>query len=341
MITIKSFLKAGVLSLGVLASTSALSETVLRVGTWLPPTAKQNAVVWPTWAKWVEEATEGRVKIKLEYGLGHPKTMFQLVEDGVIDASYSYHGYVPGRFKLPQIVEQPGLGVNAEAASVALWRVYKKHFEKANEFEGLEVLALFTHGQGTIQTNKSISSLADLEGKKIRVGGGVQGELAHRMELTSVSAPATKAYEMLQQGVIDGIFMPVAQQKSLRLAEVTKNVTVFPSGMYMGSFSMFINPEFLEDLSEKDRKAIMSVSGEQLSALAGKAWDAGDQDGYKAAKAAGVNVNILKPGDKMAKEFDNMVKGMDQQWAKSVADRKVDAQAALKDLHNIAKNYGK
>lgn len=341
MITIKNFLKAGVLSLSVLTSSSVLSETVLRVGTWLPPTAKQNAVVWPTWAKWVEEATEGRVKVKLEYGLGHPKTMFQLVEDGVIDASYSYHGYVPGRFKLPQIVEQPGLGVNAEAASVALWRVYKKHFEQANEFDGLEVLAMFTHGQGTIQTKDPINSLTDLKGKKIRVGGGVQGELAHRMKLTTVSAPATKAYEMLQQGVIDGIFMPVAQQKSLRLAEVTKHVTVFPSGMYMGSFSMFINPEFLEDLSEKDRQAIMAVSGEKLSALAGRAWDSGDKDGYQAAKAAGVTVNTLSNSDPMAKEFANMTSGMDSQWAKSVADRNIDANSALKDLHTIAQNYGK
>ena len=104
---------------------------------------------------------------------------------------------------------------------------------------------------------------------------------------------------------------------------------------------MFINPEFLEDLSDKDRKAIMSVSGEKLSALAGKAWDAGDNDGYVASKAAGVNVNKLSANDKMAKEFDALTKGMDQEWAKSVADRKVDAQAALKDLRDIAQNYGK
>ncbi len=336
---IKTSLKALVLSTGMLVSGLASSETVLRVGTWLPPTNPQNAVVWPTWAKWVEDATEGRVKIKMEQGLGHPKTMFQLVEDGVVDASFSYHGYVPGRFKLPQVVEQPGLGVDAEAASVALWRVHEKYFKKANEFEGLEVLAMFTHGPGHIHTKKPLISFSDLEGMKIRVGGGVQGVLAERMKVTPVGAPAPKVYEMLQQGVIDGVFMPMGEQKILRLNEVTRHVTVLPEGMYMGSFSIFINPEFLDDLSEQDRKAILSVSGEKLSALAGRAWDAGDAAGYQAARKAGVNVTQVSAKDLMSRQFEKLVQGMDQEWVESVKGRHVDARAALTELRSIARNY--
>lgn len=337
--TFKKALMGLTLGATMLASNAALSETVLRVGTWLPPTAAQNAIVWPTWAKWVEEATEGRVKIKMEQGLGHPKTMFQLVEDGVIDASFSYHGYVPGRFKLPQAVEQPGLGVGAEAASVALWKVYNSHFKQAGEFEGLEVLGMFTHGPGLIHSKEPVNSLADLEGKKIRVGGGVQSVLAERMHVTPVGAPAPKVYEMLQQGVIDGVFIPMGEQKSLRLNEVTNHVTVLPGGMYLGSFSMFINPEFMEDLSEKDREAIRRVSGLRLSAMAGSAWDGADLDGYKAAQEAGVNVKRISKNDAMYKEFVEMSKGMDQVWVDSVADRGVDAEAALAELRKIARDY--
>ena len=51
----------------------AVADTTLRVASWLPPTHPQNAVVWPTWAKWVEDATEGRVKVAIEYGMGDPK----------------------------------------------------------------------------------------------------------------------------------------------------------------------------------------------------------------------------------------------------------------------------
>lgn len=59
----------------LLLSFSRLSyaETVMRIASWLPPTHVQNAVVWPTWGKWIEAATDGRVKVMIEYGLGRPK----------------------------------------------------------------------------------------------------------------------------------------------------------------------------------------------------------------------------------------------------------------------------
>lgn len=320
-------------------SGQAYSETTLRVASWLPPTHPQNAVVWPTWSKWVEEATEGRVKVAIEYGMGHPKTMFELVEDGVVDASFSYHGYVPGRFKLTQAVEHPLLGTSAEAASVAHWRTFEKYFSKANEHEGLEVIGLFTHGPGQIHMATPVSSLSDLKGKKIRLGGGVQGEIGHRMGVTAVGAPAPKVYEMMQQGVIDGVFIPMGEQKALRLKEVARNVVAFPGGMYLGSFAMFMNPDFLADLDAKDRAAIMAVSGEKLSAMAGRAWDVGDAEGLKAAQEAGVKVTIVQDGDALSTEFKALTKGMEQTFLDSVADRGVDAKAALAELRSIARSY--
>ncbi|SEG66434.1 TRAP transporter substrate-binding protein [Marinobacterium lutimaris] len=332
---VKMALAVGALTL----SSSAWSETVLRVGTWLPPTNPQNETVWPTWAKWVEEATEGRVRVEVEEGLGHPKTLFQLVEDGVINASFSYHGYVPGRFELPQAVEQPGLGVSAEAASVALWRTYEKYFEQADEFAGLKVIGMFTHGPGYIHSKEPITSWDQIKGKKIRIGGGVQSALGERMGITPVAAPAPKVYEMLQQGVIDGVFMPMGEQKALRLSEVAPNVTMIPGGMYLGSFSIFIDPYFLEELDPKDRDAILSVSGEKLSQMAGKAWDGIDAAGYKVAQENGVNLIELKESDPMSQEFFSMIKGMKQEWVESVADRGVDAQEAIDYLWKNARDY--
>ncbi|MBP0050212.1 TRAP transporter substrate-binding protein [Marinobacterium sp. AK62] len=340
MIKTIKFAGAAVLAAGLSTSfNAAAADTTLIVGTWLPPTAAQNAVVWPTWAKWVEEATEGRVEVKIEYDMGHPKTYFQLVEDGVIDAGFSYHGYVPGRFKLPIAAEQPGMGVNAEAASVALWRTHDKYFAEANEYVGLELLGLFTHGPGQIMTTFPVDSLADLKDKKIRIGGGVQAEIGERMGITPVAAPATKVYEMMQQGVIDGAFLPVGEQKSLRLAEVTKDLNMLPGGMYLGTFSMFINPDFMADLDPKDAEAIRSVSGEKLSALAGRAWEQGDIEGLAFARESGVNVIEHDASSAFVQQFNQLTEGMDQDWIESVSDRDVDAAAALKEMRQIAREY--
>lgn len=317
-------------------STAAYAQKVLHIATWQPASHFMNAELWPTWGKWVEEATEGRVTIKLEYGMGHPKSLFDIVEDGVADASWSYHGYVPGRFKLPQVVELPGLGVNAEAASVALWRVQEKHFNKANEFEGLVLAGMFTHGPGYVHTIKPISGLDQLEGKKIRIGGGIQTELGKRLGITGVASPGSKVYEMLQQGVVDGVFMPINEQKGLRLSEVAPNVYKVPGGMYLGSFSIFLNPDFLAGISQKDRDAIMSVSGEKLSALAGSLWDTADVVGTKHAKD--MNVKITEGS---IQEFDKYSEGLNEEWIESVSGRDVEAKVALEELIQIAQSYGK
>jgi len=328
-----------VATLGACYSTSAMSQTVMRFASWMPPTHPVNEVVLPTWKKWIEEATDNRVTLAVEYNMGHPKTMFNLVEDGVADASWGYHGYVPGRFRLTQIVEQPLLGVSGEAASVAHWRIHNKYFKDAPEFDGLELVALVTHGPGQIHSTFPVNSISDLENKKIRIGGGVQAEIGKRTGVVPVAAPAPKVYEMLQQGVIDGVFLPVCDVKNLRLDEVITHSTQLPGGMYLGSFSFFINPEFLEDLDPEDREAILSVSGEQLSALGGRAQDQSDVAGLEAARAAGVEINVVNKDDPLALEYAQLAEGIDQEWIESVADLKVDARAALEELRQVARAY--
>ncbi|SEB17177.1 TRAP transporter substrate-binding protein [Marinobacterium iners] len=328
-----------VATLGALYSTSAMSQTVMRFASWMPPTHPVNEVVLPTWKKWIEDATDNRVTLAVEYNMGHPKTMFNLVEDGVADASWGYHGYVPGRFRLTQIVEQPLLGVSAEAASVAHWRVHNKYFQGAPEFDGLELVALVTHGPGQVHSTFPVNSISDLQNKKIRIGGGVQAVIGERAGLVPVAGPAPKVYEMLQQGVIDGVFLPVCDVKNLRLDEVITHTTQLPGGMYLGSFSFFINPDFLADLDPKDRDAILKVSGEQLSALGGRAQDESDVAGLEAAKAAGVNINVVAEGAPLAQEYAQLAEGIDDTWIESVADLKVDARAALDELRAVARAY--
>jgi TRAP-type C4-dicarboxylate transport system substrate-binding protein len=318
-----------ILAGSAISLTTMAAETTLRVATWLPPSNPQNETVWPTWGKWVEEATEGRVKIVVENYTGHPKTLFSAVEDGIVDVSFTVNAYVSGRFKLPSVAEIPGEISGAETGSIALWRTYKEFFEPANEFEGLHVLGMFVHGPGQLHTKFPVNSVADLEGKKMRLGGGLVNDLAARLKVTPVGASATKSYEMLQQGVVDGTFLPAGESKFFRLTEVTSDLTIFPTALYTTAFTIFMNPEVFESLSEKDQKAIMSVSEEKLSQLAGKAWGGADIVGREYAESQGLNVRVLSENDPLVKEMAKLSEGLDELWIEKVADRDVDARAAL------------
>lgn len=327
-----------------LALASALTLTAvpatardLVVGSWLPPTHPMNAEVLPTWGKWIDEATEGRVKLRIEYHAGHPKDIFDNVEDGAYDAGWSFHGYIPGRFKLTKIAELPLLGASPEAASVAHWRVNERYLHQAGEYDGLRLVGLFTHGPGQIMMREPISGIDEMKGKKIRVGGGIQGEIGKRMGVVVVPAPGSKVYEILSTGVADGVFMPVGEQKTLRLSEVAKFIFEQPEGMYLGSFGIFMNPDFLDKLSAADREALMSASGERLSALAGRVWGANDDAGIRAARSAGNTIVEASSGEQ--KKFKDLVAGMDELWYEEVSDRKVDSREALAEFRKIARSY--
>lgn len=339
MFTRKFITLAFGLSAMLTAGSASAQQTTLNVSTWLPPAHVQNRVVWPTWAEWVEEATEGRVKVNIEYTSNNPGQLFEMVEDGVTDAAFSFHGFIPGRFDLQEIVELPGLGTNAEGASAAHWRTYQEYLADSGEHEGLELLALFTHGPGVMQTNFPVTSLDDLKGKKIRVGGGVQAEIGKRLEITPVAAPGNKVYELLQTGVVDGVFMPATEQKAQRLFEVAPYITTLPQGMYLGSFTMFISPDFMDSISEEDAEAIRSVSGEKLSIFAGKSWDAEDQEALEYAREQGATINELEADDPIAVEYAQKMEGLDQAWLDRVSNKGVDAKAALEMLRAEAAAY--
>ncbi|MGB0866250.1 MAG: TRAP transporter substrate-binding protein DctP, partial [Granulosicoccaceae bacterium] len=180
-----------------------------------------------------------------------------------------------------------------------------------------------------------LDSLADLEGKKIRVGGGIQSVLAERMGITAVPAPGSKVYEILQQGVADGVFMPIGEQSTLRLSEVAKHVYTLPGGMYLGSFGIFAGAEFFDELDAADQEALMSVAGENLSRLAGAQWEANDNNGLAKAQEAGNEVVEVSADDLAA--FGQITADLDGSFAEKVSDTGIDAAAALEFYRSTAR----
>ncbi len=132
--------------------------------------------------------------------VGPPQT-FDAVRDGLADISFIVPGYTPGRFVLTDAIEFPFLGETSEATSVAYQRVHDRMLAKFDEHKGVKVLAVFTHGPGQIfNTKRAIASLKDLEGMKIRVGGGMVNDVAKVLGTVPMLKPAPESYELLSQG---------------------------------------------------------------------------------------------------------------------------------------------
>ena len=333
-------MKSTTLALGMLTcalmlpGTPGHSQTVLNVNAWVPPSHLLVADVTMPLCKDIEQATQGRVKCNLlpKAVVAPPQTL-DAVKDGLADLSFIVHGYTPGRFALTDVAEFPFMGDTSEAVSVAYQRLYDKVLAKQDEHKGVHVLAVFTHGPGQIyNTKRPVNSLKDLEGLKIRVGGGLVNEVAKVLGTVPMLKPAPESYELLSQGVADGLFFPKESPISFKLIPLIKHVTYVPGGLYNVSFALVMNPAKWSQISEADRAAINKLSGEALARRAGQAWDATDAKGEKAVRDA--NIPIVIANAQFVAEIKSKTAGLEQAWFDKVKAKGVDGAAALAALRS-------
>ena len=314
---------------GLAASTAApAAEHTLTISSWAPPTHGINSMMWPTFTKMVEEATDGRVTTELKLGLAPPRAQFDLVLDGAADLTIVFHGYQSGRFVATKLIELPGYEGNAETASVAYWRAHEKYLSAANEHRGVKLVALHTHGPAHVHSSQAIGSLGDIAGLKLRVPGGVGGDVGAALGATGIKVPAPKVYETLASKAADGVVMPMESRKGFKLTEVAKNVYEVPGGLYRGSFAYIMNEDAFADLPDDLRAALEEkVFGEPLSRAIGAIWDQIDAGGREATAAAGDNAVVQASAEDVA-AYGPIAAEIREKVIAEVADKGVDAQAA-------------
>jgi TRAP-type C4-dicarboxylate transport system substrate-binding protein len=307
----------------------ANAQTVLKYNNWLPPAHNQLVLAIRPWIAEVEKATNGRVKIEVPpASLGAPVRQYDLAFEGVADIVAAVHGYTPGRFKLTGIGELPFVGDTAVQRSVAYWRVHEKYLAKANEHKGVVVLAVFTHGPGTIMSREPITTTDGFKGRKMRVGGGIIDKINPALGGVNVAAPATEVHDILSKGVADGVFFPSEAFKVFKLGGSVKAQTIIPGGLYSSAWVIAMNKASFDKLSPQDQKALMSVSGEHLVRIHANAWDSADKDGIAEMEKAGVK--RVNADDKFLADIKSKTSFLEEEWLKDAKAAGVDGPAALK-----------
>ena len=309
----------------------APAQTTLTMSSWVGPQHHLTAVVLQGWANEVEKATSGRVKLQmLPKHPSAPPGTFDAVKDGLVDVSYVTASYTPARHILPLMAELPGAGDTALVNSVAYSRIYWKYFHQVGEYKGVKLLGVFTHGPGQMFTKRPVSAINDLQGLKIRTGGGVAEAVAKALGTSAFVKPAPESFELLKSGVADGVFFPLESIVSFKLETVLEQATLFPGGMYSSAFGFFMNEDKWAKLSKEDQAAIETVAGEHLARLAGQSWDEADKKGMDGLKKSGVK--IVNADAALVAEVQRRSAPIIEDWIKQANAKGVDAAKILAEF---------
>jgi len=312
-----------------LSSAAVRAEEVLNMSNWLPPTHPITTEIIKPWIDSVREKSGGRLVIRmLPKALGAPPAHFPLARDGVADVVIGVPGYTPGLFVSDKLYTLPFIGNTATSVSLAAWRTHQKYFKTLDEYKGVHLLGLFSHGPGQVHTKREIRSLADLRGLKVRVTGGYLNEITSSLKMVPLLKPATESYELLSSGVADGTLLPIESMAAFHLPKVTTHTLLVPGGLYFATFFVGINEGKYKALSPEARAALDAASGEALVRLAAGVFDAGDTRVLKELKASGHKLSVAS--DQLKGEIQAATAHIEKLWLQEIKAKGMDGAEALR-----------
>jgi len=321
----------------------ACAETVLTVSTYLPSSHPLVSVGLTKWAKQVEEATKGEVKLRiLATSLGKPEAHFDMARDGIADVTMGIPGYTPGRFKLIEVGGLPNMADTGTGLSVGLWRTFESSPAMQKEFDGVKPLAVFTTSpMHFFSTGGEINSVQDFQGLKARSAGGTMTDVERLLGMTPLLQPVGKSYELLSGGVADAVINPLETVKSLKFDKLIKNALVVPGGLTAATIFVVMNPQRFAALSAENQQALVKASGENIARIMGEIWDTRDSDGLKSLEEAGAKVKTADAA--LREQIFAAAQPVVDNWIKVAQDeRGTDGKAILESMRaNIAAVEGK
>jgi len=175
------------------------------VTTW-PPKFPVLGEAGELYAKWMKEATGGRVDIKV-YGAGElvpALEAFDAVSSGTADMGSGASYYWAGKSAAAQFFAAVPFGMNAQ--QVTSWMLCDEGYDLWREVYAKFNLVPLLGGNTGVQMggwfNKEINSVDDLKGLKMRIPG-LAGKVLERAGGAAVLVAGGEIYTSLERGVID------------------------------------------------------------------------------------------------------------------------------------------
>ena len=317
-------------------SSGVLAQTTLTYSIFFPATHAQ-AKAGESWAKEIEKRTGGKVKINIFSGgsLTPAPQVYDGVVKGISDIGMSCFAYTPGRFPLIEALDLP-MGYPTGMIATKVANDFAKTMNPP-ELNDVKLLYIHAHGPGLLHTQKPVSTLADLQGMKIR-STGLSSKIVKSLGAVSVAMPQGDTYEALQKGVVQGTFAPVETLKGWKQGQVVK-YTIDCSGIgYTTAMFVVMNKQKWEKLPQDVQKVFEDVSREWI-AVAGKAWDDADDEGYKFIADLGNKVIKLTPAE--AAKWEKDIEPVVDEYVKTMEGKKIPGKKAVDEIRALIKLYSK
>jgi len=305
----------------------------LSYSVFFPPTHVQ-CIAATNWAHEIEKRTGGRVQIAI-YPAGSLTKADQCYE-GVIkdisDLGMSCFAYTRGRFPLMEGLDLP-LGYPNGVTATRIANAMVQKYQPA-ELADVKVLYVHAHGPGILASKKSVKSLAELKGLKVRATG-LSAKIVEALGGTPVAMSQPETYEALSKGVVEATLCPIETLKGWKQGEAIEYVVDSSAIGYTTAMFVVMNKEKWAKLPADVQKVFTDVSQEWITKH-GEAWDQADQAGREFV--TGLKRQFIQLPEAEQQQWKTAVKPILDDYVKKTKEKNLPGDTMLADIQaEIAK----
>ena len=338
--TITAFLLA--MSATMLSGSLMAAEYNLKLHHLLGPKAPAHSKMLVPWAKKIEEASNGRVKIDIYPAMslgGRPPQLIRQVRDGVVDLIWTVNGYTPGLFPRTEVFELPFIHTNnPTATNLAMREMFEE--DLAQEYTGIKVMFLHVHqGQAIHMVDKPVHKPSDLAGTKLRIPTRTGAWVIEALNAAPTAMPVPALPQALSKKVVDGALIPWEIIPPLKLQDLTKYQIEGANKTRFGTttFQVSMNEKSWNGLPKDIQNIFMDASDEAWVREVGNIWSKSDDFGIGLAVKAG-NTHIIL-SEQETEAFKKVLEPVVDRWVNEVADQGIDGRALVAKARKLIAKY--
>lgn len=266
----KRFLAAAVALAGATAQAEVPQTDFNVVGTWSSGAMFKEHEA-PLFEALLPEMTEGKMKgtvtAMTDLGLKGFETV-KLMQTSVYDAGFVALGYIASGDPVFEGIDLALAPAGTEEARALVESMTPVMADAMERIHGVKYLVSYPFPAQVLVCTEPFETLADLQGRKIRVYSTTLGDLAEGLGGVSVSIPLSEVPTALQRGVIDCGISSGVSMYTAKWQDVVNYLYETP--VSAGIAAVVMNMEKWNSLGEDGQAKMM----EAADAFAEKAWAA-------------------------------------------------------------------
>jgi TRAP-type C4-dicarboxylate transport system substrate-binding protein len=315
---------------------TAGAATNLNASIWFPDTQPLTRHGYLDWAKAVDKASNGDIKIRVFTGTSLLPVAAHLsgLRDGIADITYHAGTYTPSDLPEDNVLAVLGIALSDpilttfavadfymnDAAMQALWKR-----------QNIVFLGAYASVPYNLICTKKVEKLADLKGLKLRTPGPIHAEWARSVGATPINVPSSEMFTGLDKGQLDCVVMGANELKTRSLWDVAKNINTANLGPYFAGWEWAMHRPTWEGLTEGQRRILLDTIAD-ATVDTEVAYIASGAQAVKEAPQHGVTV--VQPSDDIRKSLDDF-----NAHARSAAIKEGTERFKMKDSEALVSRF--